>query len=111
MGNFVHTIIMGVCNLAIPSGMEWPAGRTHTGLKGGGVAPSQFRGGRFRCPKFCGAPWILCITPHRSPEYLLLVCGKVAETPRFRVGNFAANLKRKISHVKLKCRKPPAPPV
>ena len=62
---------------------------------GGDFAPNQIRGGKFR-----GAPWILCGTPRQSPQRGLLVCEKFAENPEFRVGNFAVNLKREISHAK-----------
>ena len=49
------------------------------------------------------SPWILCGTPHQSPQCVLVVCEKFAENPEFRVGNFAINLKRQISHTNLKC--------
>ena len=39
------------------------------------------------------------------------VCEKFAENPEFRVGNFAVDLKREISHAKLKCHENFAPPV
>ena len=42
---------------------------------------------------------------------VLLVCEKFMENPEFRVGNFAVNLKREISHVKLKCHEIFHPPV
>ena len=63
---------------------------------GGDFAPSQIRGGKFRCGKFRGAPWILCGAPRQSPQCVLPVCQKFAENPEFRVGNFAVNLKREI---------------
>ena len=60
--------------------------------------PELYRGGgKFRCGKFCGAPWILCGTPRQSPQCVLLLCEKFVENPEFRVGNFAVNLKREIS--------------
>ena len=46
-------------------------------------APRQIRGGKFRCGKFPGAPWILCGTPRQSPQCVLLVCEKFAENPEF----------------------------
>ena len=46
-----------------------------TGGGGGGIfAPSQIRGGKFRCGPFRGAPRILCGTPRQSPQCVLLVC-------------------------------------
>ena len=84
------------CNVGLPA----------TG-GGEGFAPSQIHGGKFRCGKFRGAPWILCGTPRQSPECVLLVCKKFAENPEFCVGNFAVNLKREISYAKLKCHNPP----
>ena len=63
-----------------------------------GIAPTQIRDGKFR-----GAPWILCGTAGRSPQCVPLVCKKFAENTEFRVGNFAVNLKREISHAELKC--------
>ena len=72
----------------------------------GNFAPSQIRGGKFRCGKFCGAPW----SSRQSPQCVLLVCEKFAENPEFRVGNFAVKLKREISHANLKCHEPPPPP-
>ena len=87
---------------------------THTYRRGGGggvdSVPSQIRGGKFRCGKFRGAPWIWCITPRQSPQSAPLVCEKFAENPEFCVGNFAVNLKREISHAKLKCHDIPPPP-
>jgi hypothetical protein len=71
--------------------------------------PSQIRGRKFRCGKFRGAPWVLCGTPRQSPQCVLLVCEKFAENPEFRVGNFAVNLKREVSHAKLKCHEHPPP--
>ena len=41
--------------------------------------------------------------------YVLLVC-EFTENPEFRMGNFTVNLKRGISHAKLKCHEPPPPP-
>ena len=61
------------------------------------------RGGKFRCGKFRGAPW------SHSPQCVLLVCEKFVENPELRVGNFRVNLRREISHAKLKCHKPPPP--
>ena len=50
--------------------------------------------------------------PRQFPQCALLVCEKFAENPEFRVGNFAVNLKREISHANLKCHEnPPPPPV
>ena len=72
-------------------------------------APSQIRGGKFRCGKFRGAPWMLCITTRQSPQCGPLVCEKFAENPEFRMGNFAVKLKREISHAKLKYHEPPPP--
>ena len=40
---------------------------------GGGCAPSQIRGGKFRCGKFRGAPWILCGNP--PPESTMCSAG------------------------------------
>ena len=76
---------------------------------GGGFAPNQTYGGKFRCGKLRAAPWVECITPRQSPQCVLLVCEKFAENPEFRVGNFA-NLKREISNAKLKCHENPPPP-
>ena len=76
-------------------------GGIHLKRRGGIFASSQIRGGKFRCGKFCGAPWILCITPRQSPQCVLLVCEKFVENPEFRVGNFAVNLQHEISHAKL----------
>ena len=47
-----------------------------------------------------------CISPRQSPQCVPLVCEKFAENPEFRMGNFAANLKREICHRKLKCHEP-----
>ena len=76
---------------------------------GGDFAPSQIRGGKFRCGKFRRAVCILCGTPRQSPECVPLVCEKFAEDPEFRMGNFAVNVKREISHAKLKCHEIPPP--
>ena len=73
---------------------------------GGGFAPSQIRGGKFR-----GALWILCGSPRQSPQCVLLVCEKFAENPEFRVGSFVVNLKRSISHANLKRHEIPPPTV
>ena len=73
---------------------------------GGGFVRSQIRGGKFRCGKSRGAPWIECITPPPPrPESTVCIaeCEKFAENPEQRVGNFAVNLKCEISHAKLKC--------
>ena len=51
---------------------------------GGDSAPSQIRGGKFRCRKFRGAPWILCGIPRQSPQCVLLVCERFMENPEFR---------------------------
>ena len=80
-----------------------------TGGGGGNFAPRQTRGGKFCCGKFRGAPWVEYITPRQSPHCALLVCEQFAENPEFRVGNFAVNLKRDISHAKLKRHEPPPP--
>ena len=72
---------------------------------GGDVTPSQIRGGKFR-----GAPWILCGAPNVYRTCVPLVCEKFVENPESRVGNFAVNLKREISHAKLKCHQIPPPP-
>ena len=85
--------------------------------------PSQICGGKFRCEKFRGSPWILCgkfrgTLPEMlwcvglcRPRWSLATGANFAEDPRFRVGNFAANLKRKISHTKLTAPQIPSPPV
>ena len=70
--------------------------RTYKGE--GDIAPSQIRGGNFRCG------------PRQSPQCVLLVYKKFAENPEFRLGNFAVNLKREISNAKLKCHENPPPP-
>ena len=52
----------------------------------------------------------VCINPRQSPQCVLcvlVVYEKFAENPEFRAGNFAVNLKREISHVKLKCHEIP----
>ena len=74
---------------------------------GGGFVPSQSPGGKFRCGKFHGAPWSQSLTPRQIPQCVPLVCENFAEDPALRVGNFAVNLKREISHAKLKCHEPP----
>ena len=48
-------------------------------------------------------PSRFCAVPPASPQCVLLVWEKLAENPEFRVGNFVVNLKREISHAKLKC--------
>ena len=58
-----------------------------------------------------GAPWVEWIPPPAESQCVPLVCEKFAENPEFRVGNFAVNLKREISHAKLKCHETPAPPM
>ena len=59
----------------------------HGAYRGGGdFAPSQIRGGKFRCGKFRGAPWSQSLTPRQSPQCVLLVCEKFAENPEFCVG-------------------------
>ena len=73
-------------------------------LQGGGGISHQVT---FAAVKFRGAPWMLCITPRQSPQCVLPVCEKFAENPEPRVGNFAVDLNREISHVKFKCHKPP----
>ena len=85
--------------------------RESTELQGGGgnFAPSQIRGGKFRCGKFRGAPWVEWITPHQSPQCVPLVWEIFAENPEFRVENFGVNLKRESSHANLKCHEPPPP--
>ena len=58
------------------------------------------------------SPLVECITTRQSPQCVPLVCDKFTENPEFRMGNFAGNLKREISHAKLKCHEnPPPPPV
>ena len=47
--------------------------------------------------------------PRQTPQCVLLVCEKFAENTEFRVGNFAVNLKREISHAKIKCHENPPP--
>ena len=78
-------------------------------VQGGGI----YRQVKFAVVNFAWeisrAPWILCGTPRQSPQCVLLVCEKFAENPEFRVGNFAVNLKREISHAKLKCPEIPPP--
>ena len=78
---------------------------------GGDCAPSQIRGGKCRCGKFRGPPWILCGNPRQSPQCVLPVCEKFAGNPGFRVGNLAINFKREISHAKLKWHESPPPSV
>ena len=55
----------------------------------------------------------LCVYhPRHSTQCVLcvlVVYEKFAENPEFRVGNFAVNLKRQISHAKLKCHETPPP--
>ena len=64
----------------------------------------------------CKTPVTLtvCVSPPRqSPQCVLcvlVVYEKFAEDPEFRAGNFAGNLKREISHAKLKCHETPPPP-
>ena len=59
--------------------------RQHSYRGGGIFTPSQICGGKFRCGKFCRAPWILCGIPRQSPQCALLVCKKFAENPEFCV--------------------------
>ena len=48
---------------------------------------------------------------HTRPKPQCVLCAKFGENPEFRVGNFAVNLKREISHAKLKCHETPTHPV
>ena len=80
--------------------------------------PSQTRGGEFRCGKCRGSPWILCRKFRRHSQNCCGVWGLAglaagansAEDPGFCVGNFAADLHRKISHTKLTGPQSPPPP-
>ena len=76
---------------------------------GGGVAPSQIHGGKFRLRNFAEPHVLIGSRPCQSPQCALLVCEQFAENPEFHVGNFAVNLKREISHAKLKCHEIPPP--
>ena len=65
----------------------------------------------FAVGNFAEPPGLSGSCPHQSPQCVLLVCEKLAENPEFRMGNFAVNLKREISHAKLKCHENPPPPL
>ena len=81
-------------------------------IQGGGdnFALSQVRGVNFAVGNFAEPHGLSGSCPRQSPQCVLLVCEKFAENPEFRVGNFAVNLKREISHAKLKCHETPPPP-
>ena len=71
------------------------------------IGGGGFRTKSIRCGKFRGALWILCGAPRQSPQCVVPVCEKFAENLECRVGNFAVNLNREISHAKLKCHEIP----
>ena len=79
------------------------------------IQSTEGGGGNFRAKsnslwEISRTPPVECITPRQSSQCVLLVYQNVAENPEFRVGNFAGNLKREISHAKLKCHETPPPP-
>ena len=63
----------------------------------------------FAVENFVEPPGLSGSCPRQSPQCALLVCEKFMENPEFRVGNFAVNLKREISHANLKCHETPPP--
>ena len=64
----------------------------------------------FAVGNFAEPPGVRVPPARQSTQCVLLVSEKFAEKLEFRVGNFAVNLKRKISHAKLKCHGNPPPP-
>ena len=65
----------------------------------------------FAVGNFAEPPGFCVVPPARVPSVHRWCARNSRRTPEFRVGNFAVNLKREISHAKLKCHEIPLPPV